>query len=199
MTTQEALQEIERAKQEGRRADLSRVDLSEANLRRANLRRADLSWADLSGVDLSEANLRRANLRRADLSWANLSWANLSEANLSEANLSLTVLDPSLPPNKGRDSDVWETDGEHLIGYRTRNSPVIGGNTYKDGKEYVAPYFSVCPLTDCHPGLFVCRTIEEAQEHGKEIIKVRFLWADLHTTPGKSRVRKFTVIGAVEC
>jgi len=106
------------------------------------------------------------------------------------------VLDPERAPNG--DVRHFERDGDdHVLGYRTANSPVIRGGGYETGKTYTAPVFSTCSVTDCHPGLFLCPTIESAQENGKDIIKVRALAKDVHKTPSKWRCREFTVLEEV--
>jgi len=73
------------------------------------------------------------------------------------------------------------------------------GSPYMDGGEYVAPIFSVCPVTDCHPGIHVYRTRDKVAVEfpDAEIIRVAFRREDLHSAPTKHRVRKMMVLGAV--
>ncbi len=180
----------------GIRANLSGAALSGAELHRANLSCAALSCAALSGAalsgaDLSCAALSGADLTGADLHRANLSHANLADANLSCANLTGTVLDPANIPNG--EGDFAEYAPGILVGYRTRNSPVIDpAHEYRDGETYTAPVFSTC-TTECHPGLYVRRVAEFGGD-----IAVTFVRADLHRAGGKYRVRRFTVVGAVK-
>ena len=150
---------------------------------------------------LADANLADANLAGVDLVGAYLARANLVNADLADANLAGTVLDPSLPTNKH--GDFREIDGE-CVGYRTRRSNHCGDTVYEDGKTYKAEVFSVCPLTSCHPGLYIYSTAERAREEyeGTSIIEVRFKRDDLHQAGPegyvKHRVRAFRVIGEVK-
>jgi len=188
----------------GSGADLGGANLSETDLRRASLRGASLRGADLGGANLGGANLSETNLRGADLRWAdlrgadlsganlrgaNLSWAYLSGADLSGADLSETCLDPSRAPNG--DTAGFAPDGEHVIGYRTRGQPTMGGPAYEDGQEYAAPWFSTAD-TECHPGLYLCPTAEGMTDP----IRVRALAADVHRAGSKWRCKRFTVLGA---
>lgn len=123
-------------------------------------------------------------------------WTNLMGTDLTEAQLTSTVLDPLNQPNGGRAHDHWTKDGEYLIGWRTRRPCIQGGPAYEDGKEYIAPVFSTCPVTQCHPGLYVCQTVEDVGDcEPGERIRVRFRREDLHSVGCKHRVRRFTVIG----
>ena len=68
------------------------------------------------------------------------------------------------------------------------------------GQTYIAPVFSTSE-TDCHPGLFVCRTEEEVRvfcvEHNQDpgtIIKVQMKRKDVHRAGKKWRVREFKVM-----
>jgi len=168
-----------------------RIDLSGANLRGAYLSGADLSGADLSGATLSGAYLIRADLTRANLSGADLTRADLTRANLSRAYLSGSCLDPSNTPNGA--TTEFEQDGEFVTGYRTRTQPTIGGPDYQDGQTYHAPWFSTCPTTECHPGLYLCPTTNNLYE---DIIKVRARATDIHKVGSKWRCKEFTVIGS---
>ena len=162
---------------------------------RAYLSGADLGGADLCGADLRDAYLSGADLRDASLRDADLCRADLSGADLRDANLRGTILEPNLLTNKGQ--NVWG-EGSTLQGYRTKNSPVTGGDGYEVGKEYQAPYFSVCPFTPCHPGLFVCSSLDDAKSYNRgPYVMVQFERDDLHWAGGKHRVRKFTVIEEV--
>ena len=72
-----------------------------------------------------------------------------------------------------------------------------GDTIYKDGEEYVAEVFSVCPLTACHPGLYCYPKLEDVRNDYPtvEAIEVRFQRDDLHAAGGKHRVRKLRVVG----
>ena len=176
-------------------ANLAYASLTKADLTKADLTGADLTWADLTSADLTCAHLTGADLTRADLTWANLTDAGLTGAHLTGADLTGTVLDPRNAPNQGDDETEWETKGEYLIGYRTRHQPYQCGPDYEDGREYIAPVFSTCEATGCHPGLYVCR--EDAEVGGGSMIQVRFARKDLHSAGGKHRVRRFTVLSKV--
>jgi hypothetical protein len=80
-----------------------------------------------------------------------------------------------------------------VIGYRTKCSPVICGSEYEVGETYEATVFSVCPLTDCHPGLYLAPTLKLVGRTGP-YIKVKALARDVHKTPEKWRCRKFEVL-----
>ena len=181
-------------------ADLSGADLSGANLSGANLSGANLYGADLYRANLSGANLSGADLYGADLSWANLSGANLYRANLYgadlyRANLSNTVLDPTREPNG--DVAGFEKRGGYVIGYRTRKAGHI--DIYRDGRYYSADVFSTCD-TECHPGLYLWPTLQQARDFfgEKEVIRVVTLPAEVHKAGSKYRCRWFRVEGAAE-
>ena len=69
------------------RGNLTKANLSGAILSKANLKGADLDGADLGGAILSYANLEGANLMNADLSGTNFQNANLRNAYLQNTNL----------------------------------------------------------------------------------------------------------------
>jgi hypothetical protein len=119
--------------------------------------------------------------------------AYLQGANLRRAKLENTILDPTnIPQGK---VNLFEKLGKNwLIGYRTKNSPVIDKkHVYEIGELYEANAFSTSK-TDCHPGLFVCPTIEEVlKKYKPPIIKVIFQSYDLHSTVNKHRVHWFIV------
>jgi len=173
-------------------ANLLDANLLDANLSGANLRRADLSGANLRDADLRYANLSRANLRDANLSGANLLDANLRGADLSGADLRETSLDPAYHANgdvNGFDTVCTPSGQVWCKGYRTQNSPVMGGNDYDVGQWYSAPYFSICQYTECHPGLYVRPEKEDGD------ITVWFFAHDCHRAGNKWRVRHFFVEG----
>jgi len=180
-------------------ADLSGTDLTGADLTGANLAETNLSGADLSGADLTGANLLRSILYMADLTGANLTDTKLSGANLSGAVTRGTVLDPVNTPNaevsafreiRDRNNTTW------CIGYRTSNSPNMSGPPYLAGELREAPIFSTAP-TDCHPGIFVCPTLEDAKDWGDDVVKVIFRPEECHRAGGKWRVRWLIVLGGV--
>lgn len=149
--------------------------------------------------DLAETNgadLRDAHLRDAHLGGAHLQWAHLGGADLKGAHLAGTCLDPAAAPNgdcaRFKGSPGWR------YGYRTASSPVMGGPGYVVGHLYEAPVFSVA-RTECHPGLYVCPTIDGAKARGAgPIVRVRFRAPDCHSAGDKWRVRRFAVIEEVE-
>jgi len=197
-----------------READLSRANLEEVNLTRsdlyaARLQETNLRRAKLVDVNLCLANLYKANLFEADLfgaslgssilCYANLYGACLDEADLSKANLwgaqlGRTCLDPNNKPNahiKG-----FERKDQYVIGYRTRSAWHIDG--YRDNRTYSADWFSTSS-TECHPGLYIWPTIQQARWSYKnaEIIKVLVKPEDVHKAGSKWRCRQFTVIGSI--
>jgi len=192
-------------------ANLRRADLRDSNLRGARLaganlegvglNRADLQGADLRGVYLHEANLQEANLQEADLQRAELQGADLQGANLQGANFKDTVLDPKNIPNGCARN--FKTEGEYIIGYRTRKSRLTKSN-YADGIRYEVAYFSTCNYTRCHPGLYIFPSIENVVEfirwveyYGRDIIKVRTKAEVVHRVTDKWRCKWFEVIGSV--
>lgn len=198
-----------------RGANLSGTDLHGAGLQWANLRGADLSDTDLHGVDLQGADLREAdlqgsdmcdtNLLRTDLRGADLRGANLRDVYLQDVDLTMvkldnTCLDPMAAGNCyawGYEKHVTRSGQVWCRGYRTRRQPLMKGPDYVDGCWYEAPIFSVAD-TDCHPGLHVCATAEDAEQWGSQVISVWFREVDLHHAISKDRVRSFWVEGAQE-
>jgi len=174
-------------------ADLSGADLSGADLSGATLYGANLSWANLSGADLSLVTLYGANLSWATLSGADLSRANLFGANLYGADLSDTCLDPNNTPNGSIEGFKRDDDGR-VIGYRTRKAGHI--DAYRDGRHYSADVFSTAD-TECHPGLYLCPTIEMAWKFGDSLIEVRTKPEHIHHAGSKWRCREFFVVGSV--
>lgn len=154
----------------------------------AVLRGADLRGADLSGAVLHDSDLWQADLRGADLRAADLSGTDLSGADLRD-----TALDPTRAPNgdvAGFEQTPPDRGGQRwAIGYRTINSPIMGGPRYLVGEIYEAPVFSVCDDTPCHPGVSVCATEREARVHGAEIVQVLFRTWECHHVGKKHRVR----------
>ena len=172
-------------------ANLRWANLIDTNLSEADLRQTYLIDADLSGTNLEGANLMWAYLINVDLSGAKLKGANLMWAYLSGANLTNTILDPVAIPNgdvegfetyTSRSGEVW------CAGYRTDNSLYIGERVYCPGLWYHAPYFSVCPVTDCHPGIFVLPSRTLVEKWDNNIVKCWFRAIDCHHVGNKWRV-----------
>ena len=146
---------------------------------------------------LSGAGGVRADLRGADLSEANLRWANLRWADLSGADLRGTVLAPSLSPwawTQAHGLNTRTVDGRALGLYRrTRASNhITPATTYEPGTLYIAPVFSRCQVTECHPGLYVA---------GKDYISDDVLvlaagWVDelLPCGPDKARLPRLRIV-----
>ena len=136
--------------------------------------RADLREADLRGADLSRANLREADLREADL---------------RGADLNNTILAPALSPWAWAQTNHCPTrvvGGRVLVLVgRTRKPTVMGGDEYALAKLYRAPLFSRCPVTDCHPGLYL-----GGNPNNEEMLVA--CWLDeIHIAPTKTRVPRF--------
>lgn len=160
--------------------------------------RANLYWANLSRANLSEANLSKANLFGANLSGATLSGATLFGATLFGATLTGTVLDPAREPNG--DCEGFDRDGDYVVGYRPRRAGDASVWEYRDGRLYSAWAFSTCPDTECHPGLYLCPTPEDAREWAVDggLIRVRTKPSDIHRVGHKWRCRWFEVLGSAE-
>jgi hypothetical protein len=189
------------------RATLGEADLGEADLRNADLRGADLRGADLRGADLRNANLGGANLggadlggadlRGADLRNANLRNANLRNADLGGADLTRTNLAPDAPIPVITDPDIAAAglivDGDYIVGYRTAESKHCGATKYEHGTCHIAPYFSTCTETPCHPGIYfaslewlgveygntpvvVCRALRSETVHAGDKWRAKRLW-----------------------
>jgi hypothetical protein len=176
-----------------RGANLSGADLRDANLRSSDLFGAHLSYTNLIDADLRGANLHGADLRGAYLSGADLFGAHLSYTNLSGADLRETVLDCMRIPNG--DVEGFRLDGGWCHGYRTKKSQHVGDTTYNVGEVYTAPVFST-GITECHPGIFVLPTENEARQwdgtkHG--IVEVIFRPWDCHRAVEKWRVTELIV------
>jgi len=60
------------------------------------------------------------------------------------------------------------------VGYRTASSMFVGSTKYEVGQWYEAPYLSWCPLTDCHPGIYL-HTLEWVQREypGEPIVRAK--------------------------
>ena len=180
----------------GKCADLRGADLQGAHLRGADLRGADLRGGDLQGAylqgaDLQGAYLRGAYLRGADLRGADLQRAYLWGARLQGADLRGTILAQMLTAYD------WATQNQCemrilnfrtlCLGSRTQNQPTVGVPDYKLGRLYVAPVFSRCPITSCHPGLYV------AGGPDTEKMLVAF-WLDEAMIVEKCRVPRFRTL-----
>ncbi len=134
--------------------------------------------------NLEDADLWHANLQGADLRHADLWDANLWHADLQGADLRGTILDPGNTPNA--DTEAFARVDEWVLGWRTPNSPIIGGPGYAPGGiKYTAPVFSTCPETECHPGLY----LRPIKEQGDIMVLARA--EDIHRVGGKWRCRKF--------
>ena len=169
------------------KANLTGAYLTSANLTGAYLRNANLTYANLTG-----AYLRNANLTDADLTYANLTKANLTEANLTDADLTGTCLDPNNMPNGDWEGfEEVEGEPEFVMGYRTRESIHVGNTIYEVGKTYEAPYFSTCPFTSCHPGLYLYPSKKAALKEDQDIVKVVAKKSELHHVGDKWRCKKF--------
>ena len=173
-----------------KKVDFWGADLERADLKTANLKNAKLKWANLRGVDFRWANLRKANFRWANLEGANLEETNLMEVDFYGANLKTTCLDPGNKPNSL--CSGFKRDEEFIIGYRTKTSPVVNGEGYKEGATYVAPYFSTA-TTECHPGLYLCPSLYLVKmDHPDELyIKVWAKSKETHRAGNKWRCKKF--------
>ena len=145
---------------------------------------------------LEGAGGERLDLSGSNLSGSDLSRSNLSGSNLHKSDLSGTCLDPENEPNATVDG--FDVDGEYVIGYRTRRAGHI--DQYRDGRIYAADWFSTCPDTECHPGLYLWPTLSAAKNFSGDVefIRVRTKPGDVHRARAKWRCRWFEVLGKVE-
>ena len=159
--------------EKGTRASLYDADLCNLDLRGIDLHRADLLYANLRGADLRGVNLSNADLAGADLRWADLRGANLRETDLTDTNLTGadlrdTVLSPLRLPHDATaeliESGIPVIDSI-AYAWRTKRSPFNGKELYFPGR-YVAPVFSTCSDTPCHPGIYFATTKWLRQEYG---------------------------------
>jgi hypothetical protein len=92
--------------------------------------------------------------------------------------------------------DGFKVIDNYIIGYRTKTSPFIGNNEYISG-WYYAPYFSTCPYTSCHPGLYLFPSKQQVINYCdcsiKEVIKVKAYIKDVHKAGDKWRCKKFFI------
>ena len=125
-------------------------------------------------------DLRYANLSYANLSGANLSGANLSDANLSDANLFGTVLEDKSKSLRLALHECHQRNGG-LILYRTKESQHVGNTTYHPGTTYTAPVFSLCPTTDCHPGIYGM-TLSQIQRQypNRDLVRIYVPYGEWH-------------------
>jgi len=189
-------------------AYLTRSRLFEANLTEANLFEAHLVRADLTGAYLVRANLTGADLTRADLTEVTLTGANLTGANLTGthlagavftgADLTGTCLDPTAPVPV---VDAWDgldlvtVAGEQRVyGWRTREGQHVGNTVYTPGL-HVAPVFSVCASTSCHPGIyFGARAQMEASFPSATLVRCYALVGEVVHAGGKYRAKRIWVV-----
>jgi len=142
----------------------------------------------------SFADLWRADLRCADLRCADLSDADLSDADLSDAKLTNTALSPANTPNM--QVGEFEKSGRYIIGYRADSSINVGNTIYIPGERYTAPVFSTCS-TACHPGIYLCPTIDEAADYcgyNDRVVKCRSTAKQGHKAGNKYRFRWIHVL-----
>lgn len=188
-----------------RGANFSRANLFGADLTGANLRGADLHWADLCNADLNGADLYNADLiwsllNEADLTETNLSGTDLHGTNLTGTNLTGTVLDPDAPIPSILDKEILdaglEIDEKWVLGWRTRHSQYTGLTEYVVRNEpYVAPWFSVCKETSCHPGIYL--TSKEWLEENysdQYLVRCKCLRSELIHAKDKWRCKRLWII-----
>ena len=173
-------------------ASLNGASLNGASLNSASLDHAWLIGASLNGASLNYASLNGASLNSASLNSASLDGASLDHAWLIGASLDGTCLDPNAKPNA--DVTGFQRARGYVIGYRTRKAGHI--DQYRDGRFYSADWFSVSD-TECHPGLYLWPTFEQAKEFrpGEELIRVRTRPSEVHHAGRKWRCRWFEVLG----
>lgn len=137
----------------------------------------------------TKETVENAVKRGVDLGFVDLGHAYLGGAKLGGAYLGGTCLDPANIPNGDADGfEVVDPENGICRGYRTKNSPHLGGPGYELGGWYEAPWFSTAD-TECHPGLYV-RPEKDAGD-----ISVLFWKGCLHRAGDKYRVKRFIVEG----
>ena len=116
-------------------------------------------------------------------------------ANLRGANLQGTILERTITTYEWARQNgcmMRTLDFRTLcLGSRTKNQPVMGGSDYEISKVYAAPLFSRCPMTSCHPGLYVAGGPES------EEVLVAF-WLDEAVVVDKCRVPRFRTLATRE-
>jgi hypothetical protein len=179
-------------------ANFSNKILSGYRFYYSDLRYSDLSGSRLDGACLYGVDLREANLSGADLAQANLSRTRLEEANLSGANLKNTVLDPRAKPSDIPDERIvragLEINGGFVLGWRTQVSTHVGMTRYEPGAIYVAPIFSICQETECHPGIYLSgrRWLENHDYYA--LVRVACLRKELVNVGDKWRAKRILVL-----
>jgi hypothetical protein len=160
----------------------------------ANLEDANLIRANLEDADLEDANLIHANLEDANLEGTILVGTILVGTNLSGANLTDTCLDPMHSPNcdiEGFETETTRSGQVWIKGYRTRKQIHMGGPDYVDGQWYSAPYFSMCPVTACHPGLCAWPNRKGGRGYAEPDMIIWSLEAYCHCADSKYRFTDF--------
>jgi uncharacterized protein YjbI with pentapeptide repeats len=140
------------------------------------------------------AHLNKTNLRRADLNGT-----DLDSANLTGAILTNTCLDPNNPIPECNLSE-FERQGDFIIGYRTKESQVMGYTIYEPGEMYEAPWFSTSNWS-CHPGLYLA-TLDwldnagyvSAYEPNFGLVQVMALASEVHQAGDKFRAKRLWVM-----
>lgn len=176
-----------------RGANLAWVDLFATNLIKADLSGADLTGALFYGTKLYETNLLGANLTKTNL-------VNLISADLIKTNLTGTILDPQMPIPPLTDEEILtaglEIDGEWVLGYRTTRSIFIGRTEYIIRDEpYIAPIFSSCTITDCHPGIYLASWEWLKKDYSyRELVRCKCLRSELIHAGDKWRAKRLWII-----
>lgn len=160
-----------------RNADLRDVDLRNADLRSANLTRASLCNTNLDGANLSLARLCNADLDGASLYNTNLSGADLYNTNTS--NIKFNISWPNNPHSEGWEIETTRSGFVWVRGYRSAlssHAPVWINYTDKGKFHEAYPYLDVSNNL-CQPGIYLCKTREDALKWSASIVEV---WTPLH-------------------
>ena len=137
-------------------------------------------------IKLEKIGFDPANLREADL------WG----ADLREANLQNTVLQNKTAEQKLVLRQTIQNNGG-LILYRTEKSQHIGNTIYEVGKSYTAPVFSLCSVTECHPGIYGNTLVEMQKQYpGEALVKIYMPYGEWHFVSRKKgfRARRIRVL-----
>lgn len=187
-------------------ANLAAIVLEHSELDGSDFTCASLSSSSCAGAKFRRCNFLSANLKFGDFDNCDFTGANFADTGLSNASfkgaiLTGTCLDPAAPIPAIADADLAgfdlriEAGIEYVYGYRTRRSKHIGITEYEPGMTYTAPWFSVCPDTSCHPGIYMATAAWLAAEYPySNKVRCRCLRKDLHKAGDKFRAKAIEVL-----
>ena len=125
---------------------------------------------------------------------------DLRGADLSGAYLSGTVLEDKTKSLRQSLRQCQQRNGG-LILYRTKKSQHVADTTYEIGHTYTAPIFSLCAVTDCHPGIYGMTLSQIKQRyHGYDLVKMYVPYGEWHFVSNEKgfRCRRVRVLADVK-